>query len=392
MKSRYFIVSLLSFAALLNCLQACTAIVVGKKASTTGSVIVGHNTDLGGRFVMRYSLVPARDHKEGALMVQEPDTAKLPELGHSYAFYWAEVKSYTEKYSPGDHLLNEHGVTLISNNGGVVKEWLGVKYSLKDEGKASELLDGGLKHNFRRAIIERAKTASEAINIATNLIETWGYAMPSRIFTIADKDEAWVLQVLKGRRYIARRCPDDGVVVYPNCLTIGRIEKGDIVAPHFVGKPADFHFIREYQGPRTWRSDYNCNRWRSAYEIAAGVKFGEVEEYPFSTRPKRKVSWEDVKNALSCHREKKSKLDDIIHPMDGQSNVVSVCRRNTKQSMVCRLAPRPEDIVVNVAPGRPCSTEFQHCRPFAGKLPKGAATGEEAYQRLLDHIKPLQEF
>ncbi|MBO5643408.1 MAG: C69 family dipeptidase [Kiritimatiellae bacterium] len=392
MNNKYLIVLLLTLTASINALQACTAVVVGKKASATGSVIVGHNTDLGGRFVMRYSLVPARVHEKGALMVQEPDAAKIPELERSYSFYWAEVKSYTEKYSPGDHMLNEHGVTLISNNGGVVKEWLGVKYSLKEEGRASELVEGGLKHNFRRAVIERAKSAREAINIATNLIETWGYAMPSRIFTIADKDEAWVLQVVKGRRYIARRCPDDAVVVYPNSLTIGKIEKGDIVAPHLLNKPEDFHFIREYQGPRTWRSDYNCYRWRSAYEIAAGIKFGEVEEYPFSTVPARKVSWEDVKNALSCHRENKSQCDDIIHPFDGQSNTVSVCRRNTKQSMVCVFAPRPEDIVVNVAPGRPCSTKFQRCRPFAGQLPKGAATGKEAYQRLLDHIKPLKEF
>ena len=389
---RYLVAFFVSFAfAFINNVKACTAIVVGKKASATGCVIVGHNTDLGGKFKMQYSLVPARDYAKGDLMVQEPDTAKIPEIGHAYSFYWGEVKSYTEKYSPGDHMLNEHGVNLVSNNGGVVKEWLGVKYSLKEEGHASNLVEGGLKHNFRRAVIERAKTAREAINIATNLIETWGYAMPSRIFTIADKDEAWVLQVLQGRRYVARRCPDDAVVVYPNCLTIGNIQPGDIVAPAFANKPADFHFICEYQGPRTWKSLYNCNRWRSAYKIVTGVEIAEPNEYLFSVVPKRKVTWEDVKNALSCHLEKSSLDQDVIHPFDGQSNTVSVCRRNTKQSMVCELAKRAKDIVVHVAPGRPCTTVFQHCRPFRGQLPIGAVTGDAAIMRLKDHIKPLQE-
>lgn len=371
------------------CANACTAVIVGKKASSTGHVIVGHNNDGTGPYVMRYAMIPARDHAPGAVMAQEDDTAKIPQVPHTAACYWSEVKSKRGNPPPGDHFLNEYGVLVISNNGGVVKEWQGVQYALKEEGRASEVVDGGLKHNFRRAVIERAKTAREAVNIATNLIETWGYALPSRIFTIADKDEAWVLEVLRGRRYVARRCPDDAVVAYPNCLTIGRIEKGDIVAPALAGKGGDFHFIREYQGPRTWRSSYNSYRWRSAYLIAAGVNMTDAREYPFSAVPGRKVSDKDVIAALSSHLEKSSSDQEKIHPKDGHYNTVSVCRRGTMQSMVCVFTADAADTLLHVAPGRPCSTVFQRCRPFRGEMPEGSVSGDEAIRRLDAHTQPL---
>lgn len=387
-KDMKILVALL-ISALACCADACTAVIVGKKASSTGCVIVGHNNDGSGPYVMRYAMIPARDHAPGAVMAQEEDTAKIPQVPHTAACYWSEVKSKRGNPPPGDHFLNEHGVLIISNNGGVVKEWQGVKYELKEEGRASEVVDGGLKHNFRRAVIERAKTAREAVNVATNLIETWGYALPSRIFTIADRNEAWVLEVLRGRRYVARRCPDDAVVAYPNCLTIGKIEKGDIVAPALAAKGEDFHLIREYQGPRTWRSKYNSYRRRSAYLIAAGVDTADAEEYPFSVVPARKVSDKDVINALSSHLEKSSSDPEKIHPKDGQYNTVSVCRRGTMQSMVCVFSNDAKDTLLHVAPGRPCSTRFQRCRPFRGEMPEGSVSGEEAIKRLDTHTQPL---
>ena len=51
---------LLSMAALTA--DACTAIVVGKKASATGHVLIGHNEDGTGMF-MRHAMLPPGDGK-----------------------------------------------------------------------------------------------------------------------------------------------------------------------------------------------------------------------------------------------------------------------------------------------------------------------------------------
>ncbi len=368
--------------------NACSAIIVGKKASATGHVIVAHNNDGVGPYTMQYAFLPAREHKPGDMMLPEPDAARIPEAPHSAACYWAEVKSGAGNPPPADHFLNSSGVLIISNNGGVMEEWDGVRYALPDEGKYSELRDGGIRQNFRRAVAERSHSAREAVAVATNLIETWGYSMPSRLFTIADRDEAWVLEVLKGRRYVARRCPDDAVVVHPNCLTVGRLKPGDVVAPCFAAKGADFDFIRTYQGPRTWRSNYNHYRWRGTYITVAGVDVGEPDDYPFSVKPTHKVSIDDIKRGLKSHYEGLPWQVAKKHPVDGPKNVVPVCRNGTRQSMVCAFAEKPVDIELHVAVGRPCETPYGKYRPLAGELPPGAVTGAAALQRLKDHYQP----
>lgn len=390
---RHLALVALSAAAVIGPMSAtaCTAIIVGKKASATGRVIVAHNNDGSQRNVMRYAMLPRRSHAPGETMVQEANLAKIPEAPVSAACYWSEVKSPSGAPPPGDHFLNEFGVLVVSNNGGVVREWHGEEYSLPDEGRYSEVVDGGLGHNFRRAVIERSHTASEAIAVATNLLETWGYAMPSRIFTIADKDEAWVLEVLKGRRYVARRCPDDAVVMHPNCLSIGALQEGDVVSPCFAAKGPGFDFIASYQGPRTWKSSYNVYRWREAYRRLAGVEIGDCGEYPFSVVPVRKVGWGEIRAALSSHLEGTSHEQASQHPIDAQDNAVSICRRGTMQSMACLFAEDPADTEVYVAKGRPCTAQFQKCRPFRGEMPEGAVSGDEAIARLKVHSLPLRQ-
>ena len=387
-REKLALLAVLAIVTVAGVANACTAIIVGKKASASGRVIVAHNNDGVGPFTMQYALLPARDHKPGETMLAEPGVAKVPEAPHSAACYWAEVKSGVGKPPPADHFLSERGVLIISNNGGVMNEWDGVAYELPDEGRYSELRDGGIGQSFRRAIAERARSAHEAVAIATNLIETWGYSMPSRLFTIADKDEAWVLEVLRGRRYVARRCPDDEVVVHPNCLTIGKLKPGDVVAPCFATKGADFDFIRSYQGPRTWKSDYNHYRWRGSYITVAGVDVGEPAEYPFSVKPAHPVSADDVKRGLRSHYEGMPWQMPLKHPVDGAKNVVPVCRNGTQQSMVCMFAEDPSDVEIHVAVGRPCERQYVHCRPFAGVLPTGTVTGAAALKRLKDHWLP----
>ena len=65
------------------------------------------------------------------------------------------------------------------------------------------------------------------------LIEKYGYAPSARIYTVADADEAWLVQVVHGRNFVAARCPDDAVTVMPNLYTIYELDSfpaEDIIA------------------------------------------------------------------------------------------------------------------------------------------------------------------
>ena len=361
---------------------ACDGFVVGRKASATGRVIVSHNEDNILKHVVRHALIPA-----GAPLFDEPGHVNIPQVADTYACFWSEVKSDDGDPRPGDLFYNEKGVMVYSNNGGVYEEWDGKRYALPAEGYSSQCVGGGLGINLRFAVAQRARTAAEGVSIMTNLVMTYGYAPLSRIFTIADKDEAWLVQVVHGRRYVARRCPDDEVAAYPNCLTIGRIRPGDICSPDIEVKRDTFDFAAAYQGHRTWKSPFNLHRGLDLYRISAGLDVRMDGDYPFSLKPAHKVSTDDIKRGLRSHYEGMPYEVKPKHPAKGPMVLEPICRRSTLESMVCAFGETPSETVVQLATGRPCETPYIAFRPFGGELPHSVATGAEAVARIGRHFK-----
>ena len=134
----------------------CTAFVVGKKASATGRVIVGHNND--GFGPMKYAILPATD---SAPALQELNRVQGLGGGQSPRLYWQAVCSDKAKAgkATGDVLLNEHGVIMFSNSGGFMREWAGQMARLPDEDTA-HVTDGGLGLALRFEVVRRAKSAA----------------------------------------------------------------------------------------------------------------------------------------------------------------------------------------------------------------------------------------
>ena len=362
------VAALCAFGAVLPSV-ACTAFVAGRKASGTGYVLVGHNTDIFDDVAVRHAMLPRGEGKAEV--------------------FWAETK----KVAAGDRVAgcfyNEHGVFVTSNNGGVMSEWDGERFSLPDEGRDSSLSGGGIGYNLRVRMIERAKTAREGVKMMAELVETFGYSETSRNFVVADASEAWILEVLKGRRYVARRVPDDAVTAYPNCLVFNRLREGDLASANIRAKGPDFDVISFYQGPRTWKSPYNLCRWRELYRIAAGVEIDAGADYPFSVRPSHLVSVDDVKRGLSTHYEGRPCEVKGRHPAKNPKIVEPVCRRSTRLSIVCELRPNPAETVFHMTVGRPCEVQYGVYRPFAGELPPDTVRGAEAAERLLSFGRPL---
>ena len=361
--------------------EACTAFVVGKKASATGHVIVGHNND--GFGPMRYAILPATD---SAPALQEQGRVKGLGGGKSTALYWQAVYSDKAKVgkATGDVLLNEHGVMMFSNSGGFMREWGGKESTMPDD-ETGKTVDGGLGLALRFEVVRRAKSAAEGVKIATALIDKYGYGPDARTFTIADRDEAWILCAVRGRRYVARRCPDDAVMAYPNILPVGRILPGDIVSPGIAARRDTFDFAAAYQGVRTKHDLSQKYRILEFYRIAAGVTVDETE-LPWSVKPAHPVSVDDLKRGFSTHAVGQGRVS--VHPEEVPGVAWSVCRRRTLESVVCRFTADPAETRISLAPGRPCETKYDEFRPFKDAPPAYFATGTAAEDLLAGRLRP----
>ena len=140
-----FLISPFSFSS-----YACMTFVVGKKASATGRVIVGHNEDDWPPYELHHGMLPARDWPAGTFLpATKGCNPHVPQAAHTLACYWGEVKF---AYGDGnaDTFLNEKGVLVMSDSGGSSTERM-------DD--PTLLTEGGVKFNLRRMVGERAPRA-----------------------------------------------------------------------------------------------------------------------------------------------------------------------------------------------------------------------------------------
>lgn len=195
---------------------ACYAVIVGREASADGSVLVGHNEQNGGRRILNFCRIPRRQFPEDAV-VQLRRGGRLQQVPETWSFLWSE--------NPGlefsDAYINEWGVAVVSD----------ACPTREDDYVAliarGEIRDGGIGYMLRRLVAERAKTAREGVHLAGALVARFGYVHSGRTYVIADAREAWLFAVVRGRRWVARRVPDDRVVILPNVHIIGEVDLSD---------------------------------------------------------------------------------------------------------------------------------------------------------------------
>ena len=373
--------------------QACMTFVVGRKLSPTGRVIVGHNEDDWPPYELHHGMLPARDWPEGAVLpATEGCNPRVPQARRTLAAYWGEVKF---PYGDGnaDTFLNEKGVMVVSDSGGNSSERM-------DD--PSMLLEGGVKFNLRRAVGERATSARDGVRIICELVEKYGYAPSARIYTVADKDEAWLVQVVHGRNYVAVRCPDDEVTVMPNLFTVYELDqwpaKDVIASPDLLenarrkgfwdGK-AKFNFAKAYQGSYDYGEEHafehpnNTGRFRQAIRLLTGKEWPEGRPFPFSVKPaKRPFSADDLRGVMTAHN---GPLKEGRHVLE----TWSICSSTTIESEICVFADDACDVELQVAVGRGCERPYLRFRPFREGLPAEIDESATAERRLASHVEKM---
>src|SRR5829696_6699337 len=223
---------LLAVAMLVGSADACTNILVSRGASRDGSVFITYSAD--GPFMPRLLHLPAADHKPGTMV-----DAKGWEDPNSFG----QVKQVPHTYAVVG-LMNEHQLAIGETTTGGREELTDPKGILDYD--ALILLT-----------LQRAKTAREAIRVIDGLVNEYGYNAPGETFSIADKDETWMLEIIgkgnkeKGAVWVAARVPEGHITAHANISRITTFpldEENWLYAPDVVTFAVEQGFYRTDSG------------------------------------------------------------------------------------------------------------------------------------------------
>lgn len=310
--------------------DACTNILVSKGASADGSCLISYAADSHTLFGELY-FRPAADWPEGAMLdVREWDTGKylgqIPQVRHTYQ-------------TVGN--MNEHQLIIGEST-------FGGRPELYD---STGIMDYG---SLIYVALQRARTAREAIDIIVDLANTYGYCSSGESFSIADKDEVWVMELIgkgfrasedgnarKGIVWVARRLPDGYICAHANQSRISTFPLDDpencLYSPdvisfaremgYFDGRDEDFSFCDAYNPlnfgsmrgceARAWAAfnilcdgqftfeDENGNLvTRNSYDyIDYAMGYDASKRFPLFVRPERKLTVKDVADVMRDHFE-----------------------------------------------------------------------------------------
>ena len=384
--------------ALGNNPMNCMTLIAGKAASATGHVLVGHNEDDGGHIVVRHGRVAPRDWPEGTLMPAEEGCAAIPQVAHTLGYYWVEYRKDVMGLSNADGFVNECGVVITSNSMGTSRESVENTECVKE---------GGIAYNLRRALAERAQTARDGARILMELIDEWGYAPSGRAYTIADKDEAFMFQLARGRHYMGARVPDDAVAVMPNHYNLHGLNDypeqfypADIVTyaitrgwytPAKNGDFADFDFAKAYQAEDEFFGPRNVMRQKNGLRIALDRPWSvEKEGMPFCVKASRPVTPQMMADILSSHYE--GTRDCCAHfgpglsPHDA-SSIRYICTGTTLESDLFILRDEPKLTTVMSSFGRPCQLPYIALHPLLAQ-PEALDPMTDAGEKMKGHLRP----
>ena len=304
---KLFTTLMLAVATALTPVLACTNFIITKGASTDGSVLVTYAADSHQLYGALYKYNPAK--KPAAMMpVYEWDSGK----------YLGDIPQLKTTYSTVGN-MNEHSVIITETTFG------GRPELHNPEG----IIDYG---SLIYIALQRAKTAREAIDVIVELANTYGYYSSGESFSIADAEEAWIMELIgkgpgkKGIVWVARRVPDGYICAHANQARITTFPLNDpencLYAPdvislarekgYFSGKDEEFSFADAY-APLDFGAMRACDArvWSffrtfatdmdRYYDYAMGLN--KENRLPLWVKPVRKISPKQVFDAMRDHYE-----------------------------------------------------------------------------------------
>ncbi len=369
--------------------QACFTIIVGKDASATGEILIGHNEDNDRRIITNQYWVPAADHKAGEMIEFEASAAKIPQASHTLGFWWTQTLA-PEGSSFSDGFINEKGVAVVSNNCNITIE------------KDQKFNEGGIGYGIRRIVAERANSAREGVDIVIDLMKKYGYFHMGRTYTIADRNEAWQISLLRGHRYLARKVGDNEIAFIANAFAFDKVDLKDpnvIASPDLIEhaiemgayKPAkagdysDFSFREAYQPEARRVFPRNKERVFTLLEAVTGREFSDPNDYPAYMPAPKKFTVEDIQTLLRGHSKFEKRASGWYH-----ETMQDICNIGTFDSVVYGFSADPLLTMAWRTPGRPSEQLYTPAFPLAGPAAAQTYLTPDEGARAQFHATPEQ--
>jgi len=212
MKLRNILLS--SFAVLMcsitaNRADACTNVIVTKGASADGSCMVSYAADSHWLYGELY-FKPQADWKV---------TDKLRVYDWDSGQYLGVIDQVEHTYKTVGN-MNEHQLIIAETT-------FGGRHGLNDP---NGIMDYG---SLIYITLQRARTAREAIKVMAELTNKYGYFSEGESFSIVDKNEAWIMEMVgkgtekKGSVWVALRVPDGYISGHANQSRIATFPLND---------------------------------------------------------------------------------------------------------------------------------------------------------------------
>ena len=293
--------------------DGCTTITAGKAATADGSVITSH-TDDSHRTRSWMDIQPAKKHKEGAVSQMykrvPSDSFAMPTYKHIPIGDIPQVSETYQYINTAYPCMNEYQLSMGESTFG---------------GRDELQSDAGLIDCQRlcQLMLERCKTAREAIQMAGQLTAKYGWNDYGECLTIADKTEVWHFEIVGpgkgkvGAVWAAQRVPDEHISVNANASTIKEIDPNDKDYFMFSDNMYDvakengywneeepFMFCYAYAPSSRTSLAARRREWRVFDLAAPSLKLDpNSENYPFSVKPDEKISLEKLVQIFSDYYE-----------------------------------------------------------------------------------------
>lgn len=289
---------------------SCTSIMVGKKASADGSVMTSHTCD--GNFRTWMDIVPGKTS-------ESPTTAEVytgrMHTDHSTGARGMALKGTVPLAATTYSFLNTAYPCLNEKQLGIGETTIGGRKELRSKNGIFTI------EELERLALQQCTTAREAIKLMGSLAQEYGYIDDGECLTIADPKEVWHFEIFgagpdsTGAVWAAVRIPDDHVGVSANISRISKLnldDKENYMASSNVKDVAKrlgfwdgkepFRFWKAYAGKNYLNEpkNFSVREYYLLRKIAPSLKFDfDDEELPFSVKPEKPLSAEDVMELLT---------------------------------------------------------------------------------------------
>ena len=285
----------------------CTSIMVGKNASTDGSVRTSHTCDGQYRTWMRWEKAQdfEKDAKvkiyKGTMHTENPYDScgmklagEIPQVAHTYSYLNTAYPCLNEKqlaigettFSGPDTLINPKGMFQIEE--------------------------------LERIALQRCDNARDAIRLIGELIKKYGYGDSGEAITIADTKEVWLMEIMgegpkkTGGIWAAQRVPDGEVGVSANIPRIKYLNRNDpdnFLCSDNIEKVAKKYGLWDGKGEFIWYKTFGSSysegknfREREFFILSTlapslGLSMDD-EDLPFSVKPEENVDVNKVMELL----------------------------------------------------------------------------------------------